>query len=209
MSKYENVNNSGISTNLENIIVDGEEIIWRGKPKKSAFIINKCLVMFPIAMLWLMFDSVFILALISSGDATQMLWFIVPFFALHLMPVWIWLGNVLSSNKKWKNTEYAVTNKRIIIISGFMAMNYQSIYYKDIEKVDLKITFIDKLLKVGDIYFQTKRDGLSAFLDIESAYELYPKLQKIVLDIQTDIEYPNNLRPEENDGYNTRYMGEI
>ena len=25
------------------------------------------------------------------------------------------------------------------------------------------------------------------------------------MDIQTDIEFPNNLRPENNDGYNTKY----
>ena len=47
----------------------------------------------------------------------------------------------------------------------------------------------------------------SAFLDVENAYDIYSKIQKIVLDIQTDIEYPNALRPDENPGYNTKYNG--
>lgn len=29
------------------------------------------------------------------------------------------------------------------------------------------------------------------------------------MDIQTDIEYPNNLRPSENNGYKTEYKGKI
>ena len=204
MSKYENMNSEFVPMNLEKIIVEGEEVIWSGKPKKSAFIINKVLTMLPIAIIWLLFDSGFIIAFLSSGE-TGMLWFIVPFFAFHLMPVWIWLSNVLTANKKWKNTEYAITDKRIIISSGFIGMDYQSIYYKDIENVHLKISVIDKILKVGDIYFDTTDKVKPAFLDVENAYEIYPKLQKVVLDIQTDIEFPNNLRPKENDGYNTKY----
>lgn len=204
MSKYEKVNvNNRLS--IESILVDNEEIIWRGKPKKKAFVINKSLTMFPFALIWLLFDGTFIGVMIASGEAKEMLWFIIPFFALHLMPVWIWLGNVLTASKKWANTEYAVTDKRIIITSGFIGSDYKTLYYKDIENVHLKIGVIDKLLSVGDIYFDTNDKGLTAFLDIENVYELYPKFQKIVLDIQTDIEFPNNLRPNENNGYNTKY----
>lgn len=204
MSKYEQVSNSFKENNINNILVDGEQVIWSGKPKKSAFVINKCCTMLPFALIWLLFDSMFIFMFIGTGES-KMLWFIIPFFALHLMPVWIWLSNVLTANKKWKNTEYVVTDKRIVIMSGFIGMDYQTIYYKDIENVYLKVGVMDKLLKVGDIYFDTNDRVKAAFLDIEDAYELYPKLQKVVLDIQTDIEYPNNLRPKENDGYNTKY----
>lgn len=211
MSKYENVNNVVTPTNLDNIIVNDEEIIWRGKPKKSAFIINKILTMLPVALIWLLFDSFFIIVAFKASNFKEIFLFLIPFFLFHLMPVWIWLSNILTANKRWKNTEYAVTDKRVIIMSGFIGMDYQSIYYKDIQNVDLKISVIDKILKVGDIYFDTnkKLTKISAFLDVENVYEIYPKIQKIVLDIQTDIEYPNNLRPKENDGYNTKYTGKI
>lgn len=205
MSKYENLNKKVENIDVKNVLVEGESIIWQGKPKKSAYIFNKMLTMFPFALLWLIFDGFFIVTFLLSGAPKQMFWFIIPFFAFHLMPVWIWLGNVLTANKNWQNTKYAVTDRRIIIESGFISMNYQSIYYKDITNVNLKISVIDKMLKVGDIYFTTKTFSNLAFLDIEDAYTIYPKLQKIVLDMQTDIEFPNNLRPKENDGYNTTY----
>ena len=116
------------------------------------------------------------------------------------------LSNVFTAKKNWENTEYYVTDKRIIIESGFIGMNYQTIYYKDIKNVYLRVGIIDKFLKVGDIYFDINQNRTQFFLDLENPYELYTKLQKIVLDIQTDIEFPNNLRPNENNGYNTKYV---
>ena len=35
--------------------------------------------------------------------------------------------------------------------------------------------------------------------------KVYKLVQKTVLDVQTDIEYPNAYRPDSNPGYNTRY----
>ena len=207
MSKYEKANRSEQNIKIENIISENEQIIWSSKPKKSAFIVNKIITMLPIALIWLLFDGIFIFGIFSSDVPRQMLWFLIIFFAFHLFPVWIWLANVLSSKKTWENTEYALTNKRIIIQSGFVSMNLQTLYYTDIKNVHLRINVIDKLLGVGDIYFNTSNGNMQAFLDIEHASEVYPKLQKIVLDIQTDIEYPNNLRPKGNDGYNTNYNG--
>lgn len=212
MSKYENLNNN---LNYEvNPLVEGETLIWKAKPKKSVFIINKALFMAPFAILWLAIDSTFIIGIFKSGAMGSMLFFIIPFFLLHLMPVWIWLGNIITANRKWKNTTYYVTDKRIIIENGFVSGNFQTIFYKDLTNVSLRIGVIDKLLGVGDIYLETlggnyTSDGKNlvaqAFLDIENPQEIYPKLQKIVMDIQTDIEYPNALRPPENPGYNTNY----
>jgi len=214
MSKYENIIN--YENELPNPLVEGETLIWSSKPKKSAFIVNKLVTMMPFALLWLLIDSSILIPMIQSGEMKEMLFFIIPFFAIHLFPVWIWIGNIITANKRWKNTIYYVTDKRVIIQNGFVGIDYQSIYYKDIKNVNLKIGLIDKLLGVGDIYFQldtyinrnnTTVEMRNALLDIENPYEIYPKIQKIVLDIQTDIEYPNALRPDQNPGYNTKYKG--
>lgn len=213
MSKYNNY----INTNYTNPtpLVPGEKILWEAKPKKSAFIINQCLTMMPFALIWLLFDSVFIIAFLFAGSEDmpkEMLFFLIPFFALHLMPVWIWLGNVISAGKKWSNSVYYITDRRIIIQSGFIGIDFSTIYFKDIKNVTLNVGTIDKLLGVGDIHFDLDDSSgyvkCSAFLDIENPYQVYPQLQKIVLDMQTDMEYPNALRPEENPGYNTKYNPE-
>lgn len=206
MSKYDKVEYTNVETNP---LVDGEKELWSGKPNKKAFMINQIVTMAPFAIVWLAFDSFFIYMLVTgfmeSGD--NMGWlalFLVPFFALHLMPVWIWLSQIITANKKWQNTKYYITDKRIIIKNGFFAENFQTFYYKDIKNVNLSVGLLDKILGVGDIHLDLSEGG-AGILDIDNPMEVYPKIQKIVLDIQTDMEFPNAYRPEENPGYKTKY----
>lgn len=193
-------------------VVPGEQVLLSLKPKKNAFVLNKVLAMMPFALLWLGFDSVFIGAAFS-GNMGGMSFILIPFMLLHLMPVWIWLGNVFTANRRWKNTMYYVTDKRIIIQTGFLDRELQTVYYKDIRDVNLRVGILDKLLGVGDVHFdmghfdRKGRAVTKAFLDIENAREAYTRIQKIVLDIQTDIQFPNAYRPEDNPGYNTGYRG--
>lgn len=215
MSKYDNYIN--YEEKLPSPLIEGENVLWSAKPKRSAFILNKIFVMMPFAIAWLLFDMMVIIPMAISGEIKEMLFFIIPFFAFHLIPVWIWIANCLTASKRWKNTKYYVTDRRIIIQTGIIGASYETIYYKDIKNVNLRIGIIDKMLGVGDIYIDTgavmstnnggTRSVKNAILDIENPYEIYPKLQKIVLDIQTDVEFPNAFRPSENPGYNTKYKG--
>ena len=195
------------------VLMPGEQVLWQGKPKKNAFIINKVLTMLPIALIWLVFDG-FIFGQVFAGGG-GMMGIMIPFALLHLMPVWIWLGNVITANQRWKNTMYYMTGRRILIQTGFAAQELQTIYYKDIRHVSLHIGLLDKFLGVGDIYFdlgeyysKSKTRAIEkAFLDLEAPHQIYTRIQKIVLDIQTDTEFPNAYRPEDNPGYNTQYKG--
>lgn len=194
---------------LESLLMQDETILWKDKPKKSAFIVNASAKMMPVAIIWLLFDSFFISSFLKTGAFSQMAFFLVPFFAIHLIPVWIWLSNVLTANKRWKNTEYAVTDKRVIIRNGLIGYNYQSVYYTDIANVMLEVGTIDSMLKVGDIALLLNtggaKGGTASILDIKEPQEVYTLLQKTVMDIQADIHYPNALRPDVNPGYNTQY----
>ena len=202
--KYNKIDN--YAANNDNPLVQGENILYQVKPKKSAFIINQILPFTPFALMWLLFDSIFIIGMMKGAkEDLSILLFAIPFFAFHLMPVWIWLGNILTSSKRWENTEYYVTDKRIIIKNGLFASNFQTIYYKEISGVDLRRGLVDQLLNVGDVYIARNDGGRVAFFDIDNASEIYARLQKTVLDIQTDVEYPNALRPETNPGYHTTY----
>lgn len=189
------------------VLAAGEAILWRGKPKRSAFIATKSLTMLPIAIIWLCFDSTFLMAAFT-GDGP---WFLIPFMLLHLMPVWIWLGNVITASRRWKNTNYYVTNRRIIIQGGYLAVNEKSLFYKDIRNTQVRIGLLDKIFGTGDVLLD---EGIvsskghpvyTALEDLEDPRQVYHRVQKIVLDMQTDIEYPNAYRPKENPGYQTEY----
>ena len=187
----------------------GETILWRGKPQKKGFIATRCLSMLPIAAIWLAIDLQFILQVSGSRQDLMML----GFFALHLMPVWIWLGSALTSVRRWKNTMYFATNRRIIIQGGFFAVNETSLYYRDIRNTHVRIGLLDKLFGTGDIIFDDgftyrgRRNSTPAWMleDLEEPHQVYDRVQKLILDMQTDMEYPNAYRPAQNPGYGTDY----
>lgn len=192
--------------NIEDVIGSDEQILWSGKPKKRAYLINAFTKMLPIALIWLLFDGAFIGLMIGTMDEipTSVKTFMTVFFLFHLMPVWIWLSNVLTANRQHENLEYAFTNKRIIIKSGIIGIDFKNIYYSEIDSVNLRVGLVDRIEKVGDIYIKSI-GGANVLYDLENPYTLAEKLQKIVVDIKTDIQFPNNLRPAENDGYSTKY----
>ena len=200
-----NTGGSGEIKTIDEIVGDDEQILWRGKPKKSAFILGNALSMLPIVLVWLLFDGFFIGLLIAEGGEIpkDMIIFMCIFFAFHLMPVWIWVSKIVTANKRHKNLEYAFTNKRIIIKSGIVAIDFQNLYYSDIDSVNVKVGLIDKILKVGDIYVKTGSQS-QVINDVENPYFLTKRLQEIVLDMKADLNFPNDLRPQTNGGYNVK-----
>ena len=194
---------------IEDFLNEDEQILWRAKPKKSAFIWSKILNMLPFALIWLAFDGAFIGLMVSfdlfSSMPVGLIIFLVVFFLLHLTPFWIWLSNVITATAQHKNIEYAFTDKRIIIRTGII-IDIQNIFYMDIQGVNLKVGLIDRMLKVGDIYITTKLNTIVLW-DLENPYMIVNKLQKISSDIKADMYFPNALRPEENEGFKTKYKG--
>lgn len=202
---YFKTNSSDIQT-IEEMVGPDEQILWRGKPKKRAYLINAFTKMLPIALIWLLFDGAFIGLMIGTMDEipAPVKIFMAVFFLFHLAPVWIWLSHVLTANRQHENLEYAFTQKRIIIKSGIIGIDFKNIYYSEIDSVNLRVGLVDRIEKVGDIYIKSI-GGANVLYDLENPYTLTEKLQKIVVDIKTDIQFPNNLRPAENDGYSTKY----
>lgn len=195
---------------IEKMLSEGEEILWQGKPKKKAYVLAAVFRMMPFALIWLLFDGAVIGIMIKSDVFEEapayFVLLIVAFFAFHLIPVWIWISNIITSGMRHKNIEYAFTNTRIIIKTGLVGIDIANIYYADVENINLRVGAIDRILHVGDIYISSSEKA-QVLWDIENPYEITAKLQKIVNDIKTDTYYPNNLRPSSNNGFNTKYKG--
>lgn len=185
-----------------------EKILWEGKPDKKSYVLGRIVQMMPIALIWLAFDGfgIFMIATQAKGLPTFAYFLFVGFFLIHLTPVWIWIANIVSAFKRLKNTEYAFTDKRIIIKTGFFA-KFDMIFYSDIAGLNMHVGIIDKMFKVGDIIIMTNSDVTYMVEDIDNPYFILERLQKISNDIKTDMQFPNDLRPEENHGYNTQYKG--
>lgn len=190
MSKYDNYYKNAYSElpyddeqQLKLALMPEEQLIWKGKPKRMAHILNSTFSgIFPFAMIWLCFDGFFIAAITSTGEIGEMLGFIVPFFAIHLMPVWIWLFGVIKGVTKAGYNTYAITDKRILIKSDNVLFN--SVYFEDIVNVGSKRSFADKISGVGDIYIELYNVGKETILDIADYREVYDIIQKKVYELR-------------------------
>lgn len=194
--------------NIDDVLNNDEKVLWRGKPNAKSYVLAAMLKMLPIAIIWIIFDGAFIVGIsigMTRGDIPLgVLGFVIPFFLLHLTPVWVWIANTVKAVREVKNLEYAVTDKRIIIRSGMIGIDFKFINYTEIDSVNIKVGIIDRIFKVGDIYINSSVNA-AVLWDVENPYGIGTALQKVTTDIKSDIHYPNAMRPENNPGYKTGY----
>ncbi len=194
---------------LKSMVGLEETILYEGKPDKKCFIFESIFnPLMPFAIVWAIFDMSFLH--MSMGG---MSFVIIPFLLLHMMPVWIYLASVVFAVRKYKNTYYIVTDHAVYVSGGIFTMNLETKTFAELSRVNLHRGIFDQIFHVGDVLItanQFTRKGMPAVMGINSiseyskVFQLVKKLQK---DIYSDIMYPNDLRPEENHGYKTKYRG--
>lgn len=208
MKKFEISINEVEQGSVKNILQSGEEILWQGTPYKKAFVLEPFLKFMPIALFWLALDVIMIVIMFkfifSQSVGNPMQYVVIPFFFIHLVPVWIWLGSLIKKSLEHKNVEYVVTDRRIVIRRGIIGIDFLSLFYSDVEGVTVRVSFLDRLFKVGDLFIVAKQTK-AMISDIKDPYSVYQLIQKVSLDMRTDISYPNALRPNVNNGYTTSY----
>lgn len=194
---------------VEDILSEDEQILQRLSPNKKVFVLEAIFKGLPVALLWGAFDAFFIIMMINAhafDDNLPLLIGVIAFFAFHLLPLWMYIVSVVRNIAGFKNIEYVFTNQRIIVKSGLIGIDFKNLYYTVIEGINCKVGIFDRVFKVGDLYIKA-HDQSVVLMDITTPYFYLEKLQKITVDIKADIQYPNDLRPNENHGYNTKYKG--
>lgn len=199
---------------IRELLDSGENIIWEGKPDKITYVIGHPIV-YIVAFLWFAFDMFFVFAVSSTGAPSEFAWFLVPFLLFHLMPVWIAIGGVFYRLINWKYKNYVITHKRIYMESGVIGRDVKTITYSDIHEPEVRVGLVERLRDCGSINLTpssaTRNSGnqttysRTMLQHISDPYTVYKLIKQMSLDISSDIEYPNALRPEENPGYNTEY----
>ena len=206
---YFKTDNPMKQNSIEDILSKDEKILQRLKPNKRVLLLESIFKGLPIVLLWVAFDTFFIVMMIVTGAFKEnpgLIPAVIAFFALHLLPLWLYILNIIKTMAGAKNIEYVFTDKRIIIRSGVIGIDFKNIYYTDVQGINCKVGIFDRMFKVGDLYIKALNQS-AVLMNIETPYFYLQKLQKITLDIKTDIQYPNDLRPKENHGYNTEYKG--
>lgn len=192
---------------LQDVLFEGENVLWQGVPDKFCYVWRKVGRLLPIAVIWLLFDGFFISTVIATGMDKETWWFFVIFFAFHLLPVWKTIGGLVTARLEYKNIIYAVTDKRVIVRTGLVGLDFENINYTDISNVRADVSVIERLRHVGSVFITTASGQAVCLAAVQEPYKVYKKINKVFMDMKSDIHYPNALRPEINPGYNTKYKG--
>ena len=194
---------------LKSMVGYDETILYEGKPDKKCFLMESVInPMLPVAIVWAVFDMGFI-----SAGMEAMQFVLIPFMLFHMMPVWIYLSGVIFSFRKYKNTYYIVTDHAVYVSSGIFTMDLQAKTFAEMSQINLHRGIFDQMFHVGDVRITTNQfteKNVPATLNINSISnykEVFQLVKKLQRDIYSDIMYPNDLRPEENHGYRTKYRG--
>ncbi|MCM1047935.1 MAG: PH domain-containing protein [Clostridiales bacterium] len=207
-------------TDLEFMVGANENILWKGKPDKKCFILESIFnPMLPFALIWAIIDFfVIFVGLIGSGVFVAGMGFILPFMLIHLMPVWIYLGGVFLCVRRYKNTEYIITDKGIYVSGGTFSYNYEMKPFTDLSHINIHRGIFDQWLGVGDVVTVCNHGGYNSrqshshdgltICDIADYQRVFAMVKQLQTDVYADTMYPNDYRPQANHGYQTEYRGE-
>jgi len=203
------MNKKNLLPEFESVKDDNEKILWTGKPRFIPFIFTGVLggfVVIAFAMIW-MFTS---RSWNTNSDNEQ-----APYFWLFgLIPLIAGLFTFLNKLFSFSNTTYAYSDKRVMMRTGFIGTDFKTIDYDKISDIEVTVSIVEKMYNVGTIRFfsgrtQTDEGNTTKLYDswsaIENPYEVFKMVKQTSVNIKTDFNYPNALRPETNPGYNTKY----
>lgn len=179
-------------------ILDSDEMVLESfKPNKKRFILIT--ILFSGMLFWLIAAGLLVFGILGLVDVIK--WTaedgsrdIAGPLTLTIMggiPVIFFLTSIISTIVRYKRTIYVVTNKRMIIRSGFIGVDYKSLELKNILSIDVRVDFLDKLVKpnTGSIMFGSaihtynngngnRQNGIYTFAHVDNPYEVYKKVKE-------------------------------
>lgn len=185
----------------------GEEVLWTGRPAFLPFLLGG-VPFLVFGLLWGAFDYFgFIRHMIRGAGSVPggFAGFAIPFFALHLFPFWGSILNMVRLAAVHRNTVYAFTNRRMIVRTGAFGIDFRSLDHDRVADLEVNVGPVENVLGVGTVRARLDGKRAESFAAIPRPYEVYRELKRVAMDVKTDMEYPNAMRPPENPGYGTRY----
>jgi uncharacterized membrane protein YdbT with pleckstrin-like domain len=142
---------------LDKLLNTNEKVIWNGKPVKKAFVLPG-LFSIPLGLIFLAF-GIFWLSETTSASAPSFFTLFGLIFAL--IALGITFAPSILQFLRYQNTEYMITDKRIITQTGAIGLDTRFVDLEKIQEVYVQVGVIDRLFGTGTVYAMTA--GFSGF----------------------------------------------
>jgi uncharacterized membrane protein YdbT with pleckstrin-like domain len=202
---------------LEKVLNADEKVLWEGGPSFWPFFIGRSTVLTFFGIIWMLFLLPFIFTSGFLPGPFKYTFLLMPHFWIGLFMLF---GPTIYTLLVFKHTYYAITDKRVILQTGWIGRDFNIIDFDKITNSSVNVSLIDKIFgrsNTGNILVisagsfsgnrsSTFQQALNTVIaSIQNPYEVFKFLKKTQFDVKADIQYPNKLRPDSNPGYQTNY----
>lgn len=125
-----------IETELKPNLLNGEKLLWTGRPKTGLVLRSTDAYLIPFSLLWGGFAFFWETTVISMDAPFPMAIFGIPFV---LLGIYFIIGRFFLDAWKRVNTIYGITNDRIIIKSGLLNQTVNSLNIKTLSDISLNV----------------------------------------------------------------------
>lgn len=193
---------------LDKVLDQSEKVVWEGTPSFWPFVLGRSIPTVLFGLVWMLFVIAFFF--------TSPLGVIVLFTPHFWIGIFMIFGPTIYGFLVYKHTHYAITDKRVIFQKGWIGRDFEMVDFDQMTNAEVNVGLVDKLFghsKTGSILISTagsltytRRGAVQkpyVLNSISDPYEVFKFLKKVSHDVKTDIQYPNQLRPDVNPGYKT------
>jgi uncharacterized membrane protein YdbT with pleckstrin-like domain len=142
VSEVEQVRNA-----LSKHIRADERALWIGKPEKTPFIVPT-LAAIPFGLIFFGFSIFWMWGAGFAGAPWPFVLFGLPFVLIGLGTT---VGGPILGLMRYRNTEYMITDQRIITQTGAIGLDTRFVDFDKIQEVYVKVGFIDKMFGTGSV----------------------------------------------------------
>jgi hypothetical protein len=166
-----------LGSSVERELSGDERLLWKGAPQSGIKLRPNDAYLIPFSLFWGGFAIFWEYTAVTQTLRNNPAGLLFPLFGIPfvLMGLYIVLGRFFVDAKMRANTEYAVTNRRAIIVSGLFSRTVRSI---DLQSTP-EITLSEKADNSGTINFGpvpygwgSRRDPWSFGMPSQSAFEM-------------------------------------
>lgn len=131
---------------ISDVISPGEKVLWSGQPPRKLIVFHKAdLFMIPFALFWTGFSIVWELGALAAvtgpGDGFDLLALCFPLFGVPFVLIGLYMlfGRLVGDFLVRRRTWYALTDRRVLVLTALRDRNVASMPLQKISRVDVVI----------------------------------------------------------------------